>query len=98
MTAVPGATGDAYYGADLAALDAALAAAHGDLEHAGARADDALKIIASTDDVARHLDIAALAVRIQADALDAARLTGHRADPQPSGPGRSASWPAPAMP
>ncbi len=81
MTAVPGATGDAYYGADLAALDAALAAARGDLEHAGARADDALKIIASTDDVARHLDIAALAVRIQADALDAARLTGHRADP-----------------
>jgi len=81
MTAVPGATDDAYYGADLAALDAMLAAARGDPEHANARAGDALKIAASTDDMARHLGIAALAVRIEADALDAARLTAHRADP-----------------
>jgi DNA-binding CsgD family transcriptional regulator len=80
MTAVPGATSDAYYGPDLAALDAALAAAHGDLARAGARADDALKIITGTDDVGRHLGIAALAVRIEADSLDAARLTGRRAD------------------
>jgi DNA-binding CsgD family transcriptional regulator len=79
MTAVPGATGDAYYGADLAALDAALAAAHGDLAGAAARAQDALKIITGTGDVGRHLGIAALAVRIEADALDAARLTGRRA-------------------
>jgi DNA-binding CsgD family transcriptional regulator len=80
MTAVPGATSDAYYGADLAALDAALAVSGGDLARAGARANDALKIITSTDDVGRHLGIAALAVRIEADSLDAARLTGHRAD------------------
>jgi hypothetical protein len=81
MTAVPGAAGDAHYGADLAALDAALAAARGDLARATARAGDALAIAASTDDMARHLGIAALAVRIEADALDAARLTGRRADP-----------------
>jgi len=80
MTAVPGATEDADYGADLAALDAMLAAARGDLARAAARAGEALKITASTDDVARHLDVAAMAVRIEADALDAARLTGHRAD------------------
>ena len=81
MTAVPGATGDAHYGADLAALEAALAAARGDLQLASAQAAGALKIAASTDDVAGHLDIAALAIRIEADALDADRLTGHRADP-----------------
>jgi DNA-binding CsgD family transcriptional regulator len=81
MTAVPGATGDAHYGADLAALDAALTAARGDLARASERADGALKIAASTDDVARHLGIAALAVRIEADALTAARLTAHRASP-----------------
>jgi DNA-binding CsgD family transcriptional regulator len=81
MTAVPGATGDAYYGADLAALDATLAAARGDLARATARAGDALKMAASTDDLGQHLGIAALAIRIEADALDAARLTGHRADP-----------------
>jgi DNA-binding CsgD family transcriptional regulator/tetratricopeptide (TPR) repeat protein len=80
MTAVPGATSDAYYGADLAALEAALALSGGDLTRAGARAGDALKIITGTDDVGRHLGIAALAVRIEADALDAARLTGRRAD------------------
>jgi DNA-binding CsgD family transcriptional regulator len=79
MTAVPGATSDAYYGADLAALDAALAVSAGDPARAGARADDALKIITGTDDVGRHLGIAALAIRIEADALDAARLTGRRA-------------------
>ena len=81
MSAVPGTTDDIYYGADLAALDATLAAARGDLIRAAARAGDARKIVASTDEVARHLGIAALAVRIEADALDAARLTGHRADP-----------------
>ena len=81
MSAVPGTTDDTYYGADLAALDATLAAARGDLIRAAARAGDARKIVASTDEVARHLGIAALAVRIEADALDAARLTGHRADP-----------------
>jgi DNA-binding CsgD family transcriptional regulator len=81
MTGVPGATGDAHYGAELAALDATLATARGDLARATARAGDALAIAASTDDMARHLGVAALAVRIEADALDAARLTGRRADP-----------------
>ena len=81
MTAVPGATGDSYYGADLAALDAALAVARGDQTLATARAGDALTIAASTHDLARHLSIAALAVRIEADTLDSARLTGYRADP-----------------
>ena len=80
MTAVPGSTGDAYYGADLATLDAALAAARGELQRASARADDALRIAASTDDLAQQLGIAALAVRIEADTLDSARLTGRRAD------------------
>jgi DNA-binding CsgD family transcriptional regulator/tetratricopeptide (TPR) repeat protein len=81
MTAVPGVADDAAYGADIAALDATLAAARGNLEHATTRAGDALKIVANTDDVARHLGLAAIAIRIEADALDAARLTGHRADP-----------------
>jgi DNA-binding CsgD family transcriptional regulator/tetratricopeptide (TPR) repeat protein len=81
MTAVPGATGDAYHGATLASLDAALSAARGDLAGAAGRADNALKIISATDDVMRHLSITALAVRIEADAVDAARLTGRRADP-----------------
>jgi len=81
MTTVPGATGDAHYGADLAALEAALAAARGDLQSASARAGEALEIAASSDDVAGHLGIAALAIRIKADALDAAQLTGHRASP-----------------
>jgi DNA-binding CsgD family transcriptional regulator/tetratricopeptide (TPR) repeat protein len=81
MTAVPGATGDAHYGAGLAELEAALAAAHGNPQVARALADAALNIAASADDVARHLGIAALAIRVEADALDAARLTGHRTDP-----------------
>jgi DNA-binding CsgD family transcriptional regulator len=81
MTAVPGATSDAYNGADLAALDAALAAARSDLAGAAARAGDAFRIAAGADDVARCLGIAALAIRIEADGLDAARLTAHRADP-----------------
>ena len=80
MTAVPGAIGDPHYGANLAALEAALAAAGGDLQRGSARADDALQIASSTDDLALHLGIAALAVRIEADTLDAARLTGQRAD------------------
>jgi DNA-binding CsgD family transcriptional regulator len=81
MTAVPGATADAYHGADLAALDAALAAARSDLAGAAARAGDAFRIAAGADDVARCLGIAALAIRIEADGLDAARLTAHRAEP-----------------
>jgi ATP/maltotriose-dependent transcriptional regulator MalT len=84
MTAVPGATDDAHYGADLATLDATLGAARGDLAHATARAGDALKIAATTDEVALHLGTAAPAVRIEADTLDAARLTAHRADPAAS--------------
>jgi DNA-binding CsgD family transcriptional regulator len=80
MSAVPGATSDASYGADLAVLDASLAAGRGDLQRARTRADAALQIVGSTDDLARHLAITALAVRIQADTLDSARLTGQRAD------------------
>jgi hypothetical protein len=90
MTAVPGATDDAHYGADLATLDATLGAARGDLAHATARARDALKIVATTDEVASAGD-RALAVRIEADTLDAARLTAHRPTPQPAGPAPSAS-------
>jgi DNA-binding NarL/FixJ family response regulator len=80
MTAVPGAVDDAHYGVDLAALDATLAAARGDLAHATTRASDALKIAAAAEDLGRHLSTAALAVRIEADALDTARLRGHRVD------------------
>ncbi len=55
MTGVPGALGDPHYGADLAALDATLAAARGDLQGSIRRAGEALKIAASTDDMASHL-------------------------------------------
>ncbi len=81
MTAVPGATSDPYYGADLAALDAALDAARGDLAGAAARAGDAFTIAAAADDIVRCLGIAALAIRFEADGLDAGRLTAHRSDP-----------------
>jgi len=80
MTAVSGATSDAYYGAGLASLDAALSAAYGNLAGAAARAENALQIIRTTDDVGHHLSIAALAVRIEAEALEAARITGRRPD------------------
>ena len=81
MTTVPGAAGGTHYGSDLAALEAMLAAARGDLVSASVSAAEALTIASSCDDVLPHLVFAALAVRIEADALDAARLTGHRADP-----------------
>jgi DNA-binding CsgD family transcriptional regulator len=81
MTTVPGAAGGTHHGSDLAALEAMLAAARGDLVSASVSAAKALTIASSCDDVLPHLVFAALAVRIEAAALDAARLTGHRADP-----------------
>ncbi|MGN6682324.1 MAG: helix-turn-helix transcriptional regulator, partial [Streptosporangiaceae bacterium] len=80
MSAVPGATSDTDYGTDLATLDAALAAASGDLPRASIRAENALQIAASADDLTRHLGVVAVAVRIEADSFDSARLGGQRAD------------------
>ena len=80
MSAVPGATSDTDYGTDLATLDAALAAASGDLPRASIRAENALQITASADDLTRHLGVVAVAVRIEADSFDSARLGGQRAD------------------
>jgi DNA-binding CsgD family transcriptional regulator len=74
-------TGDLQYGAQATALHAALAAARGD--HAEARADlhDDLARSADHDDMALHLELAARAISVEADALDQARLNGRRTDP-----------------
>jgi DNA-binding CsgD family transcriptional regulator len=81
ITSALGATLDSYDSSRLAVLEAMLANARGDVQSASTQARNALKIAAGTDDVSAHLETAALAIRIEADALDAARLTGRRADP-----------------
>jgi DNA-binding CsgD family transcriptional regulator len=74
-------TGDLQYGAQAAALRAGQAAARG--EHAEARAAlrDELARSADHDDMALHLELAACAISVEADALDQARLNGRRTDP-----------------
>ena len=65
----------------VAALRAGLAAARG--EHAEARAvpRDDLARSADHDDMGLHLELAACAISVEADALDHARLHGRRTDP-----------------
>ena len=74
MTAVPGATSDAYYGASIASLDAALSAACGDLAGAAGQVDNAVRIISATDDAARLTARRAdpAATRIRAERIRAA--------------------------
>jgi hypothetical protein len=81
LRAVLDGTGDLQYGAHVAALRARLAAARG--EHAEARAvlRDDLARSADHDDMGLHLELAAQAISVEADALDQARLHGRRADP-----------------
>jgi DNA-binding CsgD family transcriptional regulator len=81
LRAVLDGTGDLQYGAHVAALRAGLAAARG--EHAEARAvlRDDLARSADHDDMGLHLELAACAISVEADALDWARLHGRRTDP-----------------
>jgi DNA-binding CsgD family transcriptional regulator len=81
LRAVLDGTGDLQYGAHVAALRAGLSAARG--EHAEARAvlRDDLARSADRDDMGLHLELAARAISVEADALDQARLHGRRADP-----------------
>jgi DNA-binding CsgD family transcriptional regulator len=81
LTTLPGSTHDPQHAPVLSALQASVAAARGDLTTARIRVGDALDLIDETDDILVHLQIAGIAVRIEADALDAALLTGRRADP-----------------
>ena len=81
LGAVLGGSGDLQYGVHVAALRAGLAAARG--EHAEARAvpRDDLARSADHDDMGLHLELAACAISVEADALDHARLHGRRTDP-----------------
>ena len=81
LRAILHGTGDLQYGAQATALRAGLAAARG--EHAEARAAlrDDLARSADHDDMALHLELAARAISVEADALDQARLHGRRTDP-----------------
>jgi DNA-binding CsgD family transcriptional regulator len=81
LRAILDGTDDLQYGAHLAALRAGLAAAQA--SHAEARAilRGGLARTADHDDMALHLELAASAVGIEADAFDTARLTGRRIDP-----------------
>ncbi len=78
MSALGGAFDDAQFGPTIAARRAQLAVAQGD--HAGARAsvDRALALIADTDDLARHMELGALALSIESSIVDTARLNGGR--------------------
>jgi DNA-binding CsgD family transcriptional regulator len=81
LRAVLDGTGDMQYGAHVAALRAGLAAARG--EHAEARAvlRDDMARSADHDGMGLHLELAARAISVEADALDQARLHGRRTDP-----------------
>jgi DNA-binding CsgD family transcriptional regulator/tetratricopeptide (TPR) repeat protein len=81
LRAVLDGTGDLQYGAQATALRAVLAAARG--QHAEARAvlRDDLARSADHDDMGLHLELAARAVSVEADALEQARLHGRRTDP-----------------
>jgi DNA-binding NarL/FixJ family response regulator len=81
MSVVPGAADDTQFGPVLASLEAALAGARGDLAAARQAVDRALALVAATDDLGAHLEIAAVAIRIEADAVEVARRSGRRPDP-----------------
>ena len=81
LRAILDGTDDLQYGAQVIALRAGLAAAQA--RHAEARAvlRGGLARTADHNDMALHLELAARAVSIEADAFDTARLTGRRTDP-----------------
>ena len=81
LRAVLGGTGDLQYGAQLATLEAGLTAARGDHAEARVALREELARSADHDDMALHLDLAACAIRVEADALDQGRLHGRRTDP-----------------
>lgn len=58
-----------------------MAAARGEHKQARAALRDDLAQTAGHDDMALHLELAARAISVEADALDQARLNGRRADP-----------------
>jgi Bacterial regulatory proteins, luxR family len=58
-----------------------MAAARGEHKQARAALRDDLARTAGHDDMALHLELAARAISVEADALDQARLNGRRADP-----------------
>jgi DNA-binding CsgD family transcriptional regulator len=76
-----GLIADLQYGAHVAALRAGLAAARGERAEARAVLRDDLARSADHDDMGLHLELAARAISIEADALDQARLHGRRTDP-----------------
>jgi tetratricopeptide (TPR) repeat protein len=81
MSTHPGIAGDQQFGPVLHMLRDELAAARGD--HAAARGavDETLHLVRTGDDLFAHLSVAGLGVRVEADALDAARLAGRRTEP-----------------
>jgi DNA-binding CsgD family transcriptional regulator len=81
LRAVLDGTDDLQYGAQAAALRAGQAAARGDHAEARVALRDELARSADHDDMALHLELAACAIRVEADALDQARLNGRRTDP-----------------
>ena len=81
LRAVLGGTGDLQYGAHVAVLRAGLAAARGEHAEALAGLRDDLARSADHDDMGLHLELAARAISVEADALDQARLHGRRTDP-----------------
>jgi DNA-binding CsgD family transcriptional regulator/tetratricopeptide (TPR) repeat protein len=81
LRAILGGTDDLQYGAWVAVLRARQAAAGKQHDEARAELRDVLARSAGRDDIALHLELAASAISIEADALDQARLSGRRADP-----------------
>jgi DNA-binding CsgD family transcriptional regulator/tetratricopeptide (TPR) repeat protein len=74
-------TDDLQYGAQVAALWAGQAVARGDHAEARVALRDELARSADRDDLGLHLELAACAIGVEADALDQARLNGRRTDP-----------------
>jgi DNA-binding CsgD family transcriptional regulator len=81
LRAILHGTGDLQYGAHATALWAGLAAARGEYAEARVALRDDLARTADHDDLALHLELAARAISVEADALDHARLNGRRTDP-----------------
>jgi ATP/maltotriose-dependent transcriptional regulator MalT len=81
LRAILHGTGDLQYGAQATALWAGLAAVRGEYAEARAALRDELARTADHDDMALHLELAARAISVEADALDQARLNGRRTDP-----------------
>ena len=81
LRAILHGTDDLQYGAQATALQAGLAAARGEHTEARAALQDDLARTAGHDALALHLELAACAIGVEADALDHARLNGRRTDP-----------------